>query len=56
MIRSPDFYHTCYCLSGLSIAQHYYIYDTIQEDFKENQQLNTIVGKVSNLIVRIIKK
>lgn len=20
--RSPDFYHTCYCLSGLSIAQH----------------------------------
>jgi len=48
--KSPDFYHTCYCLSGLSIAQHYYIYDTIQEDFKENQQLNTIVGKVSNLI------
>ena len=20
--RSPDFYHTCYCLSGLSLAQH----------------------------------
>ncbi|ORY56011.1 terpenoid cyclases/Protein prenyltransferase [Neocallimastix californiae] len=48
--KSPDFYHTCYCLSGLSIAQHYYIYDTVQEDFKENQELTTIVGKVSNLI------
>lgn len=22
LFRSPDFYHTCYCLSGLSIAQH----------------------------------
>lgn len=21
--RSRDFYHTCYCLSGLSIAQHF---------------------------------
>lgn len=20
--KSPDFYHTCYCLSGLSVAQH----------------------------------
>jgi protein farnesyltransferase subunit beta len=48
--KSPDFYHTCYCLSGLSLAQHYYTYDTIQEDFKENPELTTIVGKVSNLI------
>lgn len=22
-LRSRDFYHTCYCLSGLSIAQHF---------------------------------
>lgn len=21
--RSRDFYHTCYCLSGLAIAQHF---------------------------------
>ncbi|XP_016121817.1 protein farnesyltransferase subunit beta-like [Sinocyclocheilus grahami] len=21
--RSRDFYHTCYCLSGLSVAQHF---------------------------------
>jgi len=48
--KSPDFYHTCYCLSGLSLAQHYYIYDTIQEYFKENQELITVVGKESNLI------
>lgn len=23
LCRSRDFYHTCYCLSGLSIAQHF---------------------------------
>ena len=25
--KSPDFYHTCYCLSGLSICQYRYSYD-----------------------------
>ncbi|CAG8725525.1 11986_t:CDS:2, partial [Racocetra fulgida] len=25
--RSPDYYHTCYCLSGLSTSQHHVIYD-----------------------------
>ena len=24
LYRTPDFYHTCYCLSGLSVAQHCY--------------------------------
>eukprot|EP00842_Homolaphlyctis_polyrhiza_P006722 jgi/Hompol1/7050/HPOL_000471-RA len=23
--KNPDFYHTCYCLSGLSVAQHVYV-------------------------------
>lgn len=23
VFRSRDFYHTCYCLSGLSVAQHF---------------------------------
>ena len=22
--KSPDYYHTCYCISGLSVSQHYY--------------------------------
>jgi len=48
--KYPDYYHVCYCLSGLSIAQHYYTYDTVQETFKENPELTTIVGKLSNLI------
>lgn len=21
--KPPDYYHTCYCLSGLSVSQHY---------------------------------
>ena len=25
--KGPDFYHTCYCLSGLSTAQHAVVYD-----------------------------
>jgi len=23
VFRTKDFYHTCYCLSGLSVAQHF---------------------------------
>uniref|UniRef100_A0A8D0G6U0 Protein farnesyltransferase subunit beta n=1 Tax=Sphenodon punctatus TaxID=8508 RepID=A0A8D0G6U0_SPHPU len=29
--KSRDFYHTCYCLSGLSIAQHFGSGDLLQE-------------------------
>lgn len=25
--KQPDYYHTCYCLAGLSAAQHVYAYD-----------------------------
>jgi protein farnesyltransferase subunit beta len=25
--RSADYYHTCYCLSGLSTAQNHVVYD-----------------------------
>ena len=24
--RRPDYYHTCYCLSGLSLCQNHYVY------------------------------
>ncbi|CAG8817841.1 1718_t:CDS:10 [Gigaspora margarita] len=34
--RSPDYYHTCYCLSGLSTSQHHVIYD-----FEKAASLNT---------------
>jgi protein farnesyltransferase subunit beta len=27
--KSPDFYHTCYCLSGLSISQYRYSDDGV---------------------------
>ena len=28
--RYRDFYHTCYCLSGLSVSQHCHNTDTVQ--------------------------
>ncbi|XP_068110143.1 protein farnesyltransferase subunit beta [Hyperolius riggenbachi] len=39
--KSKDFYHTCYCLSGLSIAQHYGSGEMLQE---------TVVGSPDNLL------
>ncbi|KAI8593264.1 terpenoid cyclases/protein prenyltransferase alpha-alpha toroid [Geranomyces variabilis] len=30
--KSPDYYHTCYVLSGLSIAQHSYRWSSSEED------------------------
>ena len=41
--RSRDFYHTCYCLSGLSIAQH----------FGSGAMLhNVVLGVPENALVR----
>lgn len=41
--RSRDFYHTCYCLSGLSIAQHFGNKDLHNE---------LILGRDENRLVR----
>ncbi|CAG8670295.1 15131_t:CDS:2 [Gigaspora margarita] len=37
--RSPDYYHTCYCLSSLLISQHHVIYDFEKAAFL-NRSLN----------------
>ncbi|CCG83310.1 CaaX farnesyltransferase beta subunit Ram1 [Taphrina deformans PYCC 5710] len=29
--KHPDYYHTCYCLAGLSAAQYHYTYDVSQQ-------------------------
>lgn len=42
--RSRDFYHTCYCLSGLSIAQHFGNMDLHHE---------MILGREENRLVRM---
>ena len=43
VLRSRDFYHTCYCLSGLSVAQN----------FNEMDKINVnVVGNEDNLLVR----
>ncbi|XP_061429535.1 protein farnesyltransferase subunit beta-like [Lethenteron reissneri] len=39
--KARDFYHTCYCLSGLSVAQHF---------CKDGLSKDTIVGKESNAL------
>lgn len=43
-LRSRDFYHTCYCLSGLSIAQHFGNMDLHDE---------MILGSEENRLVRL---
>lgn len=40
--KGKDFYHTCYCLSGLSVAQNNPFY---------NEQAATIQGDQENLVV-----
>lgn len=42
--KSRDFYHTCYCLSGLSVAQHF---------VNKNQSNLTIVGGQENHLAPI---
>lgn len=44
VLRSRDFYHTCYCLSGLSIAQHFGNKDLHHE---------LVLGRDENRLVRI---
>lgn len=44
VLRSRDFYHTCYCLSGLSIAQHFGNMDLHDE---------MILGSEENRLVRL---
>lgn len=33
LFRNPDYYHTCYCLSGLSLAEYDYDWDSRTQDF-----------------------
>ncbi|KAI8833062.1 farnesyltransferase, CAAX box, beta [Chytriomyces cf. hyalinus JEL632] len=46
--RSPDFYHTCYCLSGLSIAQHTYSWSTETLEFSVVENTARVVGVANN--------
>jgi len=42
--RTKDFYHTCYCLSGLSVAQHFAVGRQSCTQVIGNKQLNEVVG------------
>lgn len=50
--RNPDFYHTCYCLSGLSVAQHEYSWDGEIGEFLAKPRLEHVLGVPENLLVR----
>ena len=43
--RSRDFYHTCYCLSGLSVAQHGF-----------NGYITDITGEKDLLLVSVLSQ
>ncbi|KAI8619934.1 terpenoid cyclases/protein prenyltransferase alpha-alpha toroid [Chytriomyces sp. MP71] len=45
--KHPDFYHSCYCLSGLSISQHTYTWSADLNDFIVTDSFN-IVGVYNN--------
>ncbi|KAI9344293.1 terpenoid cyclases/protein prenyltransferase alpha-alpha toroid [Obelidium mucronatum] len=45
--KHPDYYHSCYCLSGLSIAQHNYSWSLELQDFVLSPN-TLIVGDATN--------
>ena len=47
--KPPDFYHTCYCLSGLSVAQHTIRLGPGHQVISSKP--TAVVGRPSNLLV-----
>lgn len=50
--RGSDYYHTCYCLSGLSIAQHYTSVDFDAVERVREHGLDATRGGLSSLMWR----
>ena len=44
VLRTKDFYHTCYCLSGLSVAQHFADGKHTCTRVIGNKEVNEVVG------------
>jgi len=49
--RTKDFYHTCYCLSGLSVAQHFADGKHTCTRVIGNSEINEVVGLFFNLAI-----
>jgi len=47
--RTKDYYHTCYCLSGLSVAQHFADGKHSCTHVIGNKDLNEVVSILLNL-------
>ncbi|KAI8808627.1 terpenoid cyclases/protein prenyltransferase alpha-alpha toroid [Cladochytrium replicatum] len=43
--KRPDYYHTCYCLSGMSCAQNYYTWDDSLNDIRLIHATETMLGE-----------
>ena len=54
MFRTKDFYHTCYCLSGLSVAQHFSDGKHACTRVIGNKDINEMVGILFNFSVYCI--
>ncbi|KAJ3008162.1 hypothetical protein HKX48_008729 [Thoreauomyces humboldtii] len=48
--KGPDYYHTCYVLSGLSASQHRFSWDEGKDDFLLVEGAETVLGVESNLL------
>lgn len=51
--KNRDFYHTCYCLSGLSTAQHFVQSDDLKKKGDKATQNSNIYGHPSNILEKI---
>ncbi|KAI9332298.1 terpenoid cyclases/protein prenyltransferase alpha-alpha toroid [Zopfochytrium polystomum] len=49
--KNPDYYHTCYCLSGLSVAQHQYRWEGSKLDFTVDDALFVLGDPTTNAVV-----
>ncbi|KAI9313084.1 terpenoid cyclases/protein prenyltransferase alpha-alpha toroid [Dichotomocladium elegans] len=48
--KGADYYHSCYCLSGLSTAQHLISYDQTKADLLRERGLNPSQGGLGSLM------
>jgi len=56
VFRTKDFYHTCYCLSGLSVAQHFADSRHACVRVTGNKEVNEVVSIYFNFCIAYYTK
>ena len=55
--KSRDFYHTCYALSGLSVAQHSpYKSEEKEEPILVGGDVNLLVSRISEVVTKWVRE